>query len=39
MVYELSVVMALCGVSAIVAAELYVRTVCEIERWQARRRR
>ena len=35
----LPLALALCGVGAIVAVDLYVRTVCELERWKARRRR
>jgi hypothetical protein len=39
MLEGLPLALALGGLGAIVAADLYVRTVCELERWKARRRR
>jgi hypothetical protein len=39
MLEELTLTLALGGLGAIIAADLYVRTVCELERWRARRRR
>jgi len=39
MLEGLPLALALGGLGAIVAADLYIRTVCELERWKARRRR
>jgi hypothetical protein len=39
MLEELTLALALGGLGAIVGVDLYVRTVCEFERWKARRRR
>jgi hypothetical protein len=39
MMEELAMALALGGLGAIVGVDLYVRTVCELERWRARRRR
>jgi hypothetical protein len=36
---DLILALALGGLGAIIGADLYVRTVCELERWRARRRR
>jgi hypothetical protein len=39
MLEGLPLALALGGLGAIVVIDLYVRTVCELERWRARRRR
>jgi hypothetical protein len=38
MLQGLPLALALGGVGAIVAFDLYIRAVCELERWRARRR-
>jgi hypothetical protein len=39
MLEDLTLTVALGGLGAIIVVDLYVRTVCELERWRARRRR
>ena len=39
MLENLTLALALGGLGAIIGVDLYVRTVCELERWRARRRR